>query len=70
MESSLGAEPDNVEVIEIYQHNFHNRFWMHNSSRVCHRFAFISVLGLQCFHRRWLIYCPCGDSWSFPQEAT
>lgn len=27
--------PGNVEVIEIYQHHFHNRFWMHNSWRLC-----------------------------------
>lgn len=69
-ESSLGAEPDNVEVIEIQQHNFYNSFWMHNSSRVCHGFASINVLGLQCFHRRGLIYyCLCSNSWSLSQEA-
>lgn len=68
-ESSLGAEPDNVEVIEIYQHNFHNCFWTYNSSKVCHRFTFINVLVLQCFHRRWLIYCVWSNSWSLSQEA-
>lgn len=69
-ESNLGAEPDNVEVIEIYQHNFHNHFWTFNSSKVCHRFTFINVLGLQCFRRRWLIYCVWSNSWSLSQEAT
>lgn len=55
-----GAEPDNVEVIEIHHHYFHNRFG-HMRAEECAFDSCLLLSGSQHCDRRWLTCCFCSQ---------
>lgn len=55
-----GAEPDNVEVIEIHHHYFHNRFG-HTRAEECALDSCSLRSGSRHCDRRWLTCCFCSQ---------